>query len=450
MIGFDTIGSATLIVYDDHPVLTTDSWISPTAYFGSWGHDYEIPNEQMSAIRSAKYHWFSHGHPDHLNVDSLPRISTGTFLISDHYGGRIVRDLELLGYKTRVLPDRTWIDLSANVRVYSIANYNQDSILLVDVMETLIIDANDSPDLGASFEVRRLIKDRKFRTVFYCALHGWGGADMLNLFDPSGNKLVDVEARRRPIAPGAQRMARKYGATHIIPFSGFHRYVRKDSVWANRLIPELSDYQTDQNPNLPPVLPAFVRVDARTGGITPIKPPRSPPVEFSPEEFGDNWSDCLEKDDLAKVDSYFRDRQHIADRFGFIEVIVGGRSHTVSLNPGRRSIGISFEAPRHSFMSCIEHEIFDDLLIGNYMKTTLHGLESLYPDFSPYVAKYADNGGAKTKSQLYGYFGHYFMRSPIASTLRYLTTNTERVFRKVCAEDTTLFKAAKALYYRMK
>ena len=48
-------------------------------------------------------------------------------------------------------------------------------------------------------------------------------------------------------------------------------------------------------------------------------------------------------------------------------------------------------------MTCIEYEIFDDLLIGNYMKTTLHGdVAGLYPDFSPYVAKFADNG-AKSK-----------------------------------------------------
>ena len=29
-------------------------------------------------------------------------------------------------------------------------------------------------------------------------------------------------------------------------------------------------------------------------------------------------------------------------------------------------------------MEAIEYEIFDDLLIGNFMKTTLHNMESLY------------------------------------------------------------------------
>jgi len=62
---FETAGNAIVIAYDERPILTTDPWINGDAYFGSWGHDYEITPAQLSAIREAKYHWFSHGHPDH-------------------------------------------------------------------------------------------------------------------------------------------------------------------------------------------------------------------------------------------------------------------------------------------------------------------------------------------------------------------------------------------------
>src|ERR1700761_5792846 len=101
MLGFDSIGSATLIAYDGGPVLTTDAWINDDAYFGSWGHDYAFPAEQMDAIRRARFHWFSHGHPDHLNIESLPLLTGGQFLLSDHHGGRIKRDLEGMGHKGR-------------------------------------------------------------------------------------------------------------------------------------------------------------------------------------------------------------------------------------------------------------------------------------------------------------------------------------------------------------
>ena len=83
---FETVGNAIVIAYDGRPVLTTDPWISGDAYFGSWAHDYEIPPVQLQAIRDAQYHWFSHGHPDHLNLVSLPMLTKGQLLLSDHYG----------------------------------------------------------------------------------------------------------------------------------------------------------------------------------------------------------------------------------------------------------------------------------------------------------------------------------------------------------------------------
>ena len=110
--------------------------------------------------------------------------------------------------------------------------------------------------------------------------------------------------------------------------------------------------------------------------------------------------------------------KYCADHFGFIEVSAGKSNVTVDLNKERRDIGIKFECPRTSLMTCIEHELFDDLLIGNYMRTTLYNVEALYPHFTPFVAKYGDNGGAKTKRELARYFGHYYMRDPIAHTLK--------------------------------
>ena len=447
MLGFDSIGSAILIAYDGDPVLTTDAWINEDAYFGSWAHDYAIPSEQMDAIRRAKFHWLSHGHPDHLNVESLPLLSAGEFLLSDHYGSRIRHDIEAMGYRVRVLKDHEWVQLSDRIKVYSIANVNQDSILLIDVGGTLIVNTNDSPDFGASLHVRRIAKN--YKHVYYCALHGWGGADMMNLFDPEGRKLVDPLEKRRPIAPRAQRAAQMHGADYVIPFSGFHAYQREDSAWANSLIPELEDYQSNALPVGPQMLPAFVRVNAENNEITKIDPPRNVLRLKPPEQFGDNWSDPMTAEDAKKIDSYFRAREHLADAFGFIEVKFGGKSHVVDLNRDRKDKGITFEAPRGSFMTCLEYEIFDDLLISNFMKTTFHGDVGLYPHFSPYVAKYGDNGRAKSKAELRSYFLHYFIRDPLASVLKKVSTGSEQMIRALVPAESGLFRTAKQFYYQL-
>jgi hypothetical protein len=440
---FETIGNAIVIAYDDRPVLTTDPWIDGDAYCGSWGQDYEIPAPQMQAIRDAQYHWFSHGHPDHLNIASLPMLTKGEFLLSDHYGNRIKRDLMAAGFRVRVLPDRQWIQLSRAIRVYSIANQNQDSLLLIDINGRLVINQNDSPEFGEAFRIRQIAKH--FREVYMLQLHGWGAADMLNLFDPSGRPLTSIEDKRRPIAPRSQMSARRMGADKVIPFSSFHRYQRADSAWANDLIPELEDYHSGAVQNWPEILPAFVRVDCETDEVTPMDPPRSPRTIKKPEEFGDSWSDQLTADDKKKIRHYFTAREALHKNFGFLEVSAGGSSVTIELNRAKRDVGIRFECPRNSLMTCIEHELFDDLLIGNFMRTTLFNVQGLYPHFTPYVAKYADNGGAKTLQELRAYFGHYFMRDPVPHALKHFVSRSEMVLRKALPERSTMFRAAKRI-----
>jgi hypothetical protein len=81
------------------------------------------------------------------------------------------------------------------------------------------------------------------------------------------------------------------------------------------------------------------------------------------------------------------------------------------------------------------------------MRTTLRNVHDLYPHFTRYVAKYADNGGAKTKRELITYFDHYYMRDPIAHSLKGLADRSEMVLRRVIPEDTAMFRLAKRTYY---
>ena len=52
MIGFETIGNGTIICHDGGPVLATDPWLIGSAYFGSWGMPYEVPEEQYENIKN--------------------------------------------------------------------------------------------------------------------------------------------------------------------------------------------------------------------------------------------------------------------------------------------------------------------------------------------------------------------------------------------------------------
>ena len=44
-------------------------------------------------------------------------------------------------------------------------------------------------------------------------------------------------------------------------------------------------------------------------------------------------------------------------------------------------------------------------------------------------------------------FGHYYMRDPIAHSLKGITDGSEMVLRRVIPEDSVMFRLAKRTYY---
>ena len=131
MIGFETIGNATLTVFDGKPVLTTDPWLDGKPYFGSWKHAYEIPNQQRENILNSKYVWLSMVIQIILILILFFTLKDKTFLIADHYGNRIFNDLSKQ-FKCIKLISNKWFEISKNVRIKSFADWNQDSCLIVE------------------------------------------------------------------------------------------------------------------------------------------------------------------------------------------------------------------------------------------------------------------------------------------------------------------------------
>jgi hypothetical protein len=449
MIGFDTIGNATLIAYDDQPVIATDAWIAGEAYFGSWGTSHEIPPEQRESIRRAKYQWFSHAHPDHLNIGALAELGSSTLLLANHQGSRVRDELTAMGYKISILPDREWTSLSPNIRVMTVSDYNQDSILLLDIAGTLVLNLNDASDHGWGRFVRGVANSFK-KEIYLLNLVTWGDADMINLFTEDGVRIPPKGATKPLIAPRIQSLAIGFGANHIIPFSCFHRYEREDSVWANDFVPKSADHYRGEDPKKPKLLEPFLRVDCDSGKITPLRPEARPLVSRPPSQFNDDWNDLLESDDKKLISEYFLKKEDLQKHFGFVRFRVGGEELTVDLNPRLRPTGLTFEVPRNSLMTAIKYEIFDDLLIGNFMKTTLHGGATLYPHFSPVVAKYADNGRAQSSAELREYMWKYYKRDLLGQILLGIEKNSLTFVRKMLPEQSVAFKSAKSLYWNWK
>lgn len=451
MLGFETIGNATVIAYDGRPVLATDPWLGEPAYFGSWGLPFEIPEDQKKAILSADFIWLSHGHPDHLNPETLEKLQGRKILLPDHVGNRIRDDLTAAEFDVTVLADGKWTRLTDNIRVYCITDYFQDAVLLIDIGGTLVVNLNDATDRGWGRRVKSIIREAD--RSFLLKLFGYGDVDMMNFIDDDGNRIVPESVRKRPIGEQINFFARLYGVTDVVPFSCFHHYQRSDSIWTNdHTTPLDAFYDGFAVPGVE-LHDAFIRFDTETGAITSLNPAPVEPGLFSPENFGDDWQEPFRDNDRKMAQDYFNRIGTLGNEIDFVRLMVGGDELMID-TPGRKTNrGVTFEAPRNSLMTAIEYEIFDDLLIGNFMKTRLHGeweALSLHPHFTPFVAKYADNGRARSPSEMAAYMREYRKRAPMAFLAHTLERESERRVRSFIGVDTPAFKLAKKTYLFLK
>ena len=233
---------------------------------------------------------------------------------------------------------------------------------------------------------------------------------MINLFDKSGARVNPIITEGRQVGAEIQDYLHRFKLKHAIPFSSFHQYQRRDSFWANQFTTPLSCYSVGFLPTKSQsLLPAFSQVHLNNGSFKsiPINPESNRiKIPISERVFGDDWNHTLSQSQIKLVREYFHSIHSLTRAFSKIDVCIGNEQHNVFNGFG--SGHLLFKAPRASFMRAIRTHIFDDLLIGNFMRVYLLNARSLYqPNFNYPVTKYADNGGVRSHVQLKSMFSHY-------------------------------------------
>jgi len=459
-ISFETLGNATIQLFaDGAPLLVTDPWLVGTCYFGSWAMDLPPDDRQIANAVASPFVWISHGHPDHLHPESLKLFRAGTrALVADHYDDEIVQSLTSQGFDVTVMPYREWLPLGHGVEVLSIGNPDQDSILVIRTPDALIINLNDCEFWGEAGFLRRLVRQCPTDKTFLLALCDYVG-DMRNIVDADGLRLGrPLETYKEAIVRRRARSADLLGVRYYCCSSFQHHYARSDSAWANAGKIQYADMaQFWSRPRVRLVEP-FVSVDLDSLEIVrqaPARPPSS--VEAVLDTAGDDWSARLDPAEWAAVETFVRQFETLRGVVDFVAFTVGGETREIPVPPrwgfrlsGRRR-GIRFHVPARSLMAAVRAGYFDDLLLGNFMRTELVNV-GLYPTFTPRISKYGGNAKIRTFAELRRFGRFYWRRNPWAVCRWRLTGLRHAVIDRVrwVAGRMGISNRARAIYWRLR
>jgi len=183
------------------------------------------------------------------------------------------------------------------------------------------------------------------------------------------------------------------------------------------------------------IIEPFARIDLASGVFE-----RKHPLQTSDESQitaatnGDDWNERLADEDWDRLFTFFREIEILPPYLDYLEFEVGGEKRHIDLAAipsryRRNRRGITFHVPRHSLMRALRTGYFDDLLIGNFMRTELHNTQ-LYPHFSPIVAKLRGTARVRTSAEGRRFKRRYFRRNPFGYVEWHLGEAIERLIER--------------------
>ena len=264
------IAHATMALWgdDDQPILITDPWLVGSCYWRSWWLQHPPLGSEIDKLAAAPFIYITHEHPDHLHPPSLRRLGSGAeILLPDFLEMKMDKHLSHMGYAVRRLPAARWVALSPGISVLSLPNWANDSILLVDTPQALVINLNDAKP---SRKLLRTIGNMRRRLDKPAvALRSYSPASPFNNYFRRGKRRVG--GPKENYVRAASEACDAVGATWFIPFASQVVFRRSDSRWANRFAVRYPDLKALWGAHAT-LLPPFTTLDLKSYETTSADP----------------------------------------------------------------------------------------------------------------------------------------------------------------------------------
>ncbi len=227
-----TLGHASLALYREggRPLLLTDPWLVGSVYRRSWWLQHYPSAAELDWLTTAAHVYVTHEHPDHFHMPSIRRLGAGpTYLFPALAERGYLGYLGERGYRAEMAAPLRWRALGEGVSILSIPVWNDDSLLLVDTPNALILNLNDAKPLPPVLRAIGRAADQIDKPrVLLCS---YSPASVVNSFlDENG--VVSLRPARHYV-DYACRLCDRLRVDHSLPFASQAVFRRADSGWAN-------------------------------------------------------------------------------------------------------------------------------------------------------------------------------------------------------------------------
>jgi hypothetical protein len=261
-----TLGHATLVLSEREgaPILLTDPWLVGSCYWRSWWLENNPSEATIARLKRAAYCYLTHDHPDHFHTPSVRVLGKGPEYLSPAFmHDRIGDYLRARGHRCRQLPAGDWHALGSGVSICSIPCFGDDSALLIDSPEAVIVNLNDArPSLPQLYAIRRFVRERGAgkRRVALCS---YSSAGIAHSCFRDGKRLALVD--NVTYVRYASWLCRLIGADFFLPFASQVVFRRDDTRWADDFKVRYADLRRHWSAPRTQLLPPYTTLDLGSG-----------------------------------------------------------------------------------------------------------------------------------------------------------------------------------------
>lgn len=228
---FTVLSHAGLLVESGDASVLIDPWIVGSCYWRSW-FNYPEPDRELIDGLAPNWIYLTHAHWDHFHGPSLRRFSRETPILTPRTPStRLVNDLRGMGFtNVQEIPHGESVRLAPSFTLHSFQfdPISSDSIVVLDDVETTILNANDCKSFGLS--LRQITK--RFREIDF-VFRSHSNANFFPYCIEQYEDWFDDIRTREDYRDDFIAFARTVGPRYAIPFASNHCFLHPQTRHLN-------------------------------------------------------------------------------------------------------------------------------------------------------------------------------------------------------------------------